>query len=382
MDLTFMESVWSVFKQLFDKGQVYRSYQVMPYSTGLCTPLSQFEAQQNRKMTQDPAIVVSFKLLHHEDESTYLLIWTTTPWTLPSNIAIAVHPNYEYVKIFDQGVNRNYILLESCMSTLYKNPKQAKYKILSRIRGEQMVGWKYQPVFDFFLEQFHVCFRVIPSAHVMSDEGTGLVHMAPAFGADDYTAALDSGLIKADRLPPNPVDEKGCFTAEVVDYAGQYVKAAEKAIVKQLRATNHLVVEGQISHDIAYCWRSETPLIQKAVAAWFIKVVDDIPQIIRGIEESNWVPSFVKERRFANWIKNAKDWNVSRNRYWGTPIPIWASADYEEIVCVGSIAELKELSGSQEEIQDLHRDIVDQITIPSKTGKGILKRVEEVFDCW
>ena len=375
-----MESVWFAFKTLFDAGQVYRSYQVMPYSTGLRTPLSQHEAQQNRKTTQDLAVTVSFPLLSEEHPNTSILIWTTTPWTLPSNLLVCVNPDFEYVEVLDQDTQKHYILLESLMSKVYKKPKDVK--ILSRIKGKDMIGWKYDPPFDYYKEKYSDCFVIIPGDHVVADEGVGLVHTSPAFGAEDYAAATAAGKISPERLPPQPVDDKGCFTDEVSDFAGQYVKDADKLIVKHLKTKGRIVNDSQYSHDVAFCWRSETPLLQRAVSAWFIRVTNDIPALLKGIEESSWVPSAVKENRFARWIENARDWNVSRNRYWGSPIPIWASADYEEVICVGSVAELKELSGHKGEITDLHRDQVDQIKIPSRQGKGELSRVSEVFDCW
>ncbi|KAJ9195218.1 hypothetical protein DTO166G4_3583 [Paecilomyces variotii] len=381
MNTSFMESVWWVFKQLFDKGLVYRGYRVMPYSTALNTPLSNFEAQQNYKDVQDPAVVVTFPLL--DDPQTCLLAWTTTPWTLPSHTGLAAHPDFEYVKIFDEASGKNYILLESLLRTLYKDPKKAKFKIVDRIKGSDMAGWRYQPLFDYFYDEFKdYGFRVLLASYVTADDGVGIVHQSPAFGEDDYRVAMENGVISETRLPPNPVDEKGCFTSEVRDFAGVHVKAADRAIIKHLKGTGRLIVDGQITHSYPFCWRSDTPLIYRAVPAWFVKIGPIIPDMLKGIEESHWVPSFVKERRFASWIQNARDWNISRNRFWGTPLPLWVSEDFKEVVAVGSAEELKELSGYTGELTDLHRDKVDHITIPSKQGKGELRRVSEVFDCW
>ena len=372
MDAWYMESVWWVVKQLWDKGLIYKGFKVMPVSTALETVLANFEAGQNYMDVQDPAITVLFEL---EDEDAALAAWTTTPWTLPSNLAVCVGADIDYVRVSDSEAKSSFYLAEARLDAYRK--KHPALTVEARVKGGDLVGRRYQPLFDYFeAESERGAFVVVADDYVTTDEGTGLVHQAPAFGEDDYRVLRQAGI----EAFVCPVTMAGEFTDEVRDFAGRFVKEADGDIIRHLSDAGTLYERDVTVHSYPHCYRTDAPLIYRAVPSWFVRVTDFVDDLRASNEEVRWVPEHIKHGRFGNWIENAIDWAISRNRVWGTPLPIWINDVTGSARCIGSRDELEQMTGVR--VDDLHREHVDPLTFTVDGEDGVYRRVEEVLDCW
>lgn len=365
MDNEYIESVWWSLKELYDKKLLYEGKKVVPYCPRCETPLSTHEVSQGYKDVSDPTVTVKLKL--NDEKNTFILAWTTTPWTLPSNMALAVNEKITYVKVEHEG--NNYILAKDLINKYFEEPK-----IQEEIKGRDLVGKTYEPLFDYFKKDLAKtkAWSIIPADFVNTDEGTGVVHMAPAFGEDDFNTCKDHDIPFV-----QPIDNSGKFTEEVPDFKEKFVKDADPEIIEWLESHNKLFKTEKYLHQYPYCWRCNSPLIYFSTDSWFVKVTGIKKDMVKNNKKISWFPSHIKEGRFGNWLEEARDWALSRKKFWGTPLPVWRAEDGEE-VCIGSIAELEKLSGKK--IKDLHKPFIDTITF--EKNKKLFTRVPDVIDCW
>ena len=373
LDLSYMESVMGVFKSLYDRGLIYEGYKVLPYCWECETSLSHSETRLDDayRDRQDPAVTVLFSL----EDGREILVWTTTPWTLPSNLALAVGPDIDYA-VYTEG-DRTFLIGEA---TAAKYEAQlADATLTGTVKGSTLVGLRYAPLFDYFADQPNA-FQVLSGDFVNTDEGTGTVHMAPGFGEDDQLLCQEHGIAVV-----VPVDSRGRFTADVPDYEGVQVFAANQKIIRDLKERGAVVRSDSYVHSYPHCWRTETPLIYKASGSWFVKVTAVRDRAMELNQEINWVPSNVRDGAFGSWLGNARDWAISRSRFWGSPLPVWKSDDprYPRMDVYGSLDELERDFGVRPD--DLHRPGIDQLTRPNPddpTGASTMRRIDDVLDCW
>lgn len=375
MDLSFMESVWWVFSELYKKNLVYRGHKVVPYSPRITAVLSNFEANQNYKDVQDPALTVKFKV---KGENAFLLAWTTTPWTLVSNLALVVGPEIDYVKVKDVDSGEIYYLAEARLDHVYKGSakKQEKpYEVLEKLSAADLAGKKYEPLFPYFKSQTNA-FQILTAEFVTVNDGTGIVHAAPAYGEDDYFVCQ-----KADISIVDPLDEEANFTDQVPELKGLFVKDADKEIIQTLKKSGALLRHETLVHSYPFCERTDTPLIYRAIPAWYVAVEQFKDSLVANNQKIHWVPEHLKNGRMGKWLENARDWAISRNRFWGTPIPVWiCDKNDEHRVSIDSIATLEKLTGAK--VTNLHKQYIDPLTIECPTCQSKMHRISEVFDCW
>ena len=367
MDNAYIETVWWILKTYWDRELLYQDYKVVPYCPRCGTPLSDHEVALGYAETEDPSVYVKFPLA--DEPNVYFLVWTTTPWTLPGNVALAVGEEIEYVKV-RQG-DDVYILARERLEVL-----DGEHEVLETMKGKALVGKHYQPLFRFLpVEQDYA--YVVAGDFVSVEEGTGIVHIAPAFGAEDLEVAREYNLPIL-----MTVKEDGTFIADVKPWAGLFVKDADPLITEELRRRGLLYKAETYVHTYPFCWRCKTPLLYYARTTWYIRTTRHKEDLLRTNQEINWVPEHIRDGRFGNWLENNVDWALGRERYWGTPLPVWRCESCGTHVCIGSVRELEERSGQDLSDLDLHRPYIDEVTFPCDSCGGTMRRVPEVIDVW
>ena len=375
LDNNYIESVWWVFSKLWNKDLVSRNYRVSPYCPRCGTTLSNFEVNQGYKETRDKSIYVKFKITENKEfEDAWLLVWTTTPWTLPGNVALAVNNDLEYSYI-KTATNQEYILATERLSII-----EEEYKTIKKLKGKDLIGIKYEPMFDYLkkekVDDINNAYQVLPGEFVSSEDGTGIVHINPMYGEDDFN------LGKQYNLPTfHTVDVSGKFKKEVSDFQGEFVKDADSRIIEILKEKNIILKEELVVHEYPFCWRCDTPLLYYAIESWYVLVTKLKEKLLENNEKISWVPSHLKEGRFGKWLEGARDWDIARSRFWGAPIPIW-KCECGEHVCVSSIEELKKLSIKDYDLKDFHLPYIDEVKLKCPKCEKEMKRTSEVFDCW
>jgi isoleucyl-tRNA synthetase len=370
----YVESVWWILKNFWEKDLLYQGFKIVPYCPRCGTPLSAHEVAQGYEDAEDPSVFVRMPFV--DEPGTSLLVWTTTPWTLPANVAVAAHPEVDYVKIernLEEGGTEKLVLAKSLLEKIFG---EEDIKIVDEFKGKKLKGTKYHPLFTF-IPTDKPAHYVVLADYVTTEDGTGLVHLAPAFGADDMEVGLENDLPMIMTVSP-----EGTFIPEVTQWAGQFVKDADPLIIQDLDSRGLLLKAGTIVHTYPFCWRCKTPLLYYARPTWYIRTSAKKERMVELNEEINWYPGHIKEGRFGNWLENNIDWALGRERYWGTPLPVWECNECHHQECNGSRHELSEKTGRDLDQMDVHRPHVDEVTYPCPKCNGTMQRVPELIDVW